>query len=248
MVVNNAIAGTATFVDGDTNNDDILQTGETWNYNTDYTTTGSDIGDLIATVTVTGDDETNQPVPPAQNTHTTTVSPQPTPAIAVATTGPTTALVGDTITSTIEIVNDDVAGDGTPIHNVVVTDNIAGDASFVEGDTNNDDILQTGETWNYTTNHTTAPTDLGDLVTTVTATGNDETNQPVPPAQNTHTTTVSPQPEPAITVTHSGPETALVGDTLTNTIEVTNDDVAGDGITNPQRHRHRRHRRRPVVR
>ncbi len=120
----------------------------------------------------------------------------PSPRIAVTQSGPAAALVGTVLGYSFEVVNDQNAGDGSPIHNVVVNNDVAGTATFVDGDTNNDDILQVGETWNYTTTYTTTPSDIGDLVATVTATGNDETGVSVSQAQDTHTTTVSPQPDP----------------------------------------------------
>ncbi|NNF55621.1 MAG: DUF11 domain-containing protein, partial [Acidimicrobiales bacterium] len=120
----------------------------------------------------------------------------PAPVINVTTSGPAAALVGDTITNTFEVVNDTTTGDGSPINNLTVTDNITGSATLIDGDTNNDNILQTGETWNYTTTHTTTETDVGDLITTVTITGNDTIGQSIPPTETTHITTVSPPPNP----------------------------------------------------
>ncbi len=104
-------------------------TGDTANLATGQTNPIS-VGPEDNTTTTQNDTSANSGINPA---NTITVEPgdttftidaglhNPTPAIAVNQSGPDTAAVGDTITNTIDVTNDDVTGDGSPIHNIVVT-------------------------------------------------------------------------------------------------------------------------------
>ena len=157
------------------------------------------------------------------------MSARPAPALNVCESGPATGLVDDEVTYTFTVTNDPVAGDGSPISNVAVDDDVAGPGTYTTGDTGDDGVLEVGETWTYTATYTLVDTDIGDLTNTVTVTGDDELDTPVPPAQDDHTTTVSARPAPALNVVKSGPATGLVDDEVTYTFTVTNDPVAGDG-------------------
>ena len=121
-------------------------------------------------------------------------TPSPAPALNVVKSGPATGLVDDEVTYTFTVTNDPVAGDGSPISNVAVDDDVAGPGTYTTGDTGDDGVLEVGETWTYTATYTLVDTDIGDLTNTVTVTGDDELDTPVPPAQDDHTTTVSPLP------------------------------------------------------
>lgn len=72
------------------------------------------------------------------------------PAIHVVKSGPASAKPGDTVTYTFTVTN---TGD-TLLGSISVLDNIAGNAVYQSGDTNNNQILETTETWIYTAPYT----------------------------------------------------------------------------------------------
>ena len=142
------------------------------------------------------------------------------PAIKVVKSGPTFAHVGDTVTYTYEVTNDDVNGDGSPIRNVGVSDDVAGGASYVGGDTNTNGLLEVGETWVFEGSYTIQAADPDPLVNVATATGKDGDDDPVTD-QDTHGLDVI---HPSIAVTKD-PATQQVraGEPATFEITVTND-------------------------
>ncbi len=221
--VTDDVAGAASFTGGD-DGDNLLEVGETWTYQATHTVGLGDPDPLDNTVTVTGTDQDGDPVPDATDTHSLDIDYGP--ALAVAKSGPATANVGDTVTYTFSVANDNVAGDGSPITVTSVTDDNAGAASFTGGD-DGDNLLEVGETWTYEATHTVGLGDSDPLVNTVTVTGTDQDGDPVADATDTHSLDIDYAPE--IDVVKSGPATADVGDTVTYTFSVTNDNVAGDG-------------------
>jgi uncharacterized repeat protein (TIGR01451 family) len=94
----------------------------------------------------------------------------PHPHIHVVKSGPSQAQVGSKVTYTFTVTNDgDVALD-----NVNVNDNIAGVGQYQSGDTNNNGVLELGETWIYTKDYT-IPTNAGNSIdNTVTACGDQQ--------------------------------------------------------------------------
>ncbi|MEM2738887.1 MAG: hypothetical protein QXK93_07880 [Candidatus Bathyarchaeia archaeon] len=95
------------------------------------------------------------------------VPPRPANAdVAIQKTGPSYAHVGDTITYTYKVTNNGPAN----ATNVTVNDNKAGKATYVSGDTNNNNILEVGETWIFTASYTVLSTDPDPLNNTVTVT------------------------------------------------------------------------------
>ncbi len=224
VVISDDVAGTPTLVSGD-DGDGILQLGEVWVYEATYTVLSTDPDPLTNTVTVDGTDRDGDPAPSETDSHDTDI--EFAPALAIVKSGPATATVGETVTYTFDVTNDDVAGDGSDISNVVVEDDVAGSATLVSGDDNNDGILQLGETWVFEATYTVLATDPDPLTNTVTASGDDRDSEPVPDATDTHDTDI--EFAPAWTVVKDGPVTATVGETVTYTFTVEHDLVNGDG-------------------
>ena len=103
------------------NSDNKLQVGETWTYTYTYDVTQADVdrGVVKNAVTVTGDDPSGNPVPPADDE--VQVPNDQTPSMTVTKTSDKIELVaGETITYTVVITN---TGNVT-IDNVGVTDNL----------------------------------------------------------------------------------------------------------------------------
>ncbi len=217
------VAGAATLVSGD-DGDGILQSGETWVYEATYTVLATDTDPLTNTVTVTGDDRDGEPVPEVTDTHDLDI--EFGPAFDVVKDGPATAVVGESITFTFTVTNDDIVGDGSDISNVVISDDVAGTPTLVSGD-DGDGILQLGEVWVYEATYTVLSTDPDPLTNTVTVDGTDRDGDPAPSETDSHDTDI--EFAPAWTVVKDGPATAVVGETITYTFTVEHDVVAGDG-------------------
>ncbi|RME40286.1 MAG: hypothetical protein D6796_17400, partial [Caldilineae bacterium] len=109
-----------------------------------------------------------------------------TPALAVTADGAAAATVGDTIVYTVTVTNDPVTGDGSPIGGLSVSGDVSGAATYLSGDADGDGWLEAGETWVYRATYTAQSGDVGQLVNTFTASG-----------QDAHTTQISaPAPPP----------------------------------------------------
>jgi uncharacterized repeat protein (TIGR01451 family) len=90
------------------------------------------------------------------------------PAIAIVNTSSVTqATVGDVIAYTYTITNPG----NVPLSGITVSDSVTGDITYQNGDTNGNGILDVGEQWRYTTQHTAVTADIVTLVNTATATG-----------------------------------------------------------------------------
>ncbi|MCP3996903.1 MAG: DUF11 domain-containing protein, partial [bacterium] len=105
LTVIDDVAGSATYVSGDTNSDGFLDAGETWNFTASYTITDTDADPLVNTGTATGEDEDGDPVTD-DDIHSTDVIP--------------TASVGDLVWH--DLNGDGVVGAGEPgLDGVTVT-------------------------------------------------------------------------------------------------------------------------------
>ena len=131
----------------------MLEAGETWTYTLTVTVPPQDAGTSHTnTATATGtDDEGNT----ATATATATVTyADVAPAIGVVKTASPTSVseggVGNqAVTYTYAVTNTSPAGTDDPLSGVTLADT-DGTPTFVGGDTNNDDVLEAGETWTYT--------------------------------------------------------------------------------------------------
>lgn len=146
-------------------------------------------------------------------TCTITNNDVPHPQIHVVKSGQATAHEGDTVTYTFTVTN---TGD-TPLDNITVNDNVAGVGNYQSGDSNNDGILQTTETWIYTKDFVIPTPQIANVNNTVTACGH--LNQTQVCDTDYHHLDVL---HPSIQVVKSGPATAFQGDTVTYHFTVTN--------------------------
>jgi gliding motility-associated-like protein/uncharacterized repeat protein (TIGR01451 family) len=183
VVLTDDLAGTATRISGDTDNDNVLDVGETWIYTATYNATQADIDagtDLINTASVT----VTQITGPVTDEAVTTITA--TPAITIEKVVDIANISAPaTLTYTITVTN---AGN-VSLTNVVLTDDLAGTATRTSGDTDNDNVLDVGETWIYTAtyNATQADIDAGTpLINTATVDTDQTTTQ-----QDDATTTIT---------------------------------------------------------
>ena len=139
------------------NDDSILETTETWVYSADYTVTQADLNagcDLVNVATV----DTDQTEPQTDDA-TSTVAQNPALTIVKTLTNADDAVVdtaGEMIEYTITVDNTG----NVDLTGVVLTDAFAGGATLVSGDTNNDNMLETTETWVYSADYMVTQADL----------------------------------------------------------------------------------------
>ncbi|MFZ2286037.1 MAG: gliding motility-associated C-terminal domain-containing protein, partial [Bacteroidales bacterium] len=154
VVLSDDLAGTATRLSGDTDNDNVLDVGEAWVYTATYAATQSDIDAGTALVN-TASVRVNQITEPVTDDATTTITA--TPAMTVEKvvdianiSAPTTLNYTITVTNTGNV----------SLTAVVVADNLAGAATRISGDTDNDNVLDVGEVWTYTATYAAIQADI----------------------------------------------------------------------------------------
>jgi len=227
VAVSDDACSPVTYQSGDANNDGLLQPGEVWT----FTCSMALNNDTTNTATATGEDSLGAPVDDADTANVDVVSPE----IAVTKSADKTVILpGGTVLYTYDVTN---PGD-TPLANPNVSDDKCAPVSYQSGDTNNNDLLDVGETWTYQ-----CTTQLNaDTTNTATASGqpSDDQGSPLPgidPVNNTATATVD--------VVHPGMQigktasatTVYSGDTVTYSYEVTNTGdtpVANPDVTDDQ--------------
>ncbi|MEM3872419.1 MAG: SdrD B-like domain-containing protein, partial [Nitrososphaeria archaeon] len=205
--VNDDKAGQATYVSGDTNNNEKLDVGETWTFTATYKISETDPDPLknIATVTSATKD------PNLSNNQASWSVDILNPDIMVEKSGPDYAHEGDTITYTITVKN---TGD-CPLYTVSVFDDVLGDLTGYLLDT----TLEVGEMNIFDVDYTVKAGDPDPLENKVTASGKDALEKPV---SDSDVWTVDVL-HPAIEVTKSADkEKAYAEDVITYTITITN--------------------------
>ncbi|MDJ0497714.1 MAG: proprotein convertase P-domain-containing protein, partial [Acidimicrobiia bacterium] len=208
---------------GDSNGNGLLDGSETWVYTASETVTVATPDPLTNDATVTGADRDGDSIPPA--TDSESIDIEYTPQIQVVKVGPATAEIGEVVTYTFTISHT-AGSDLSPVTVNSVVDDVAGVAAFVSGDTNGNALLDGGENWVYTATHTITDVDPDPLVNTVTVTSTDEDGDDLPDAIDSHSTDV--EHLPVLEVIKTGPDFALVGDTVVFTFQVFHD-AASDG-------------------
>jgi uncharacterized repeat protein (TIGR01451 family) len=202
VVVSDDVAGTPTYVSGDTNNNGCIDPDETWTFQATYTVQAGDPDPLVNTATVSSDADD----PDTSDNEATWTVDILHPAIDVSKSCPQYAHEGDTISYTMTVKN---TGD-TPLSNVMVTDSLLG--IIFTGS------LAVGEEMTFDVPFT-VPTPSDDITNTVTASGEDPLGLTV---TDTAQCTVDVL-HPAIAIDKSADKvTARAGDTITYTIIVTN--------------------------
>jgi hypothetical protein len=144
VVVSSRDCSPVVFVSGDTNNNDILDPGETWTFTCTVVATRPGIYTDVAVATGT-DAVDGLPVPPDQEATDVNLFLPPPPHV-IETVTPTTGVAPLPVTFTTTVTN----GDPQPFTDVVVSSYGCSPLVLVSGDTTNNDILEPGETRVYT--------------------------------------------------------------------------------------------------
>jgi hypothetical protein len=205
--VNDNVAGSATFIEGDTNNNNQLDSSEVWSYRVNYTIKPTDPNPLINTGTVIARDLGNEIVT-AVATHSTFLTGFD-PLLFVDKDGPPIARVGETAIYTITVINVNplaltkfnllkkislaAVGDGSPITGIVVTDSVATNVAYIRGDFNGNGKLDGAEAWTYRASHTLTQADPDPLVNVATVSGIDQDNEVIT-ATDSHSTNKAQEP------------------------------------------------------
>ncbi|MBI1913166.1 MAG: hypothetical protein HYS12_00150 [Planctomycetes bacterium] len=165
--------GTPTYVSGDTNGNGLLDQGEMWLYTLSAIVPPGDANDFYtSTVTASGTHDQRDEVD--DNDSVSIAYTDVLPSINVVKSGPSSANVGSSVTYTYTVTNTSPAGAFDPLFGVSLSDT-DGTPTYVSGDTNNDGILQSDETWIYSLT-VTMPSSGTTHRNTVTATAYDDEN------------------------------------------------------------------------
>ena len=217
---------------GDTDQDNLLDVGETWQYTASHTVTQAELDagtPIVNTATVSGSGAT-----PDSDDASVTVAQSKVLHIEKDATVPggTADVVGETISYTLAVTIEGLEA----IAGVVVSDPFTTNeapvlnGAFNIGDTDQDNLLDVGETWQYTASHTVTQAELDAgtaIVNTATVTGSGAT----------------PDTDDATVAVAQTPPTG--GDATTLALD---EEALGPG--NPQRDRHEPHQarqRRPLT-
>lgn len=197
---------------GDTDGDNKLDTNETWTYT--CTTT------ITVTTTNTGTADSNETAP-VTDQETVTVAAE-APAIAIVKRASPTTLPagGGSVTYTYTVTN---AGN-IPLTGVSVSDDKCEPVTYQSGDANEDDKLDTSESWIFTCTTT--------ITQTTTNVGTADSNE-TDPVTDSETVVVAPS-APAIAIVKSASTNDLPvgGGSVTYTYTVTNPgNIALTGVT-----------------
>ncbi len=148
-----------TYVDGDTNDDSILDVGEQWTYTCATTLTTTTTNTVVATGTPfvpespeSGDKQTGDPEE-ATDTEDVTVVVKDIDVAKSATAEGGTVIdgvvnfpAGGRVTYTYDVTTGDAT---TPMQVLSISDDKCSPVAYVSGDTNTNDMVDPGETWKY---------------------------------------------------------------------------------------------------
>ena len=189
VAVSGDLCGSATYVSGDTNTNNLLDPGETWVFTCSkvISTPGSFTDNATAIGSATGE----QATPDEHASAGGTLSSAPVVHTTLTeSASPTGGVSPQNVTFTYRETND-----GTdPIGNVVVTGSLCGPASYVSGDTNTNNLLDPGETWVFTC--TTSISGAGLHTDNATATGAATDKQTTPDEHASASVTLTPPTTP----------------------------------------------------
>jgi uncharacterized repeat protein (TIGR01451 family) len=215
VTITDTVAGPATYQSGD-DGDDLLEVGELWIFTVSYTPQLTDPSPLINTGTVQGLDLDGDVIT-ATASHSTALQ-KFNPVLSLIKEGPAIASVGTNVVFTLTLSHAVPESDGSAVTISNVSDTIAGPATRVSSDNNN--LLEAGETWTYVVSYTIKPTNLNPLENVAIVSGIDQENDPVTITAS-HTTELVGF-SPALFVDKDGPARAIVGQTVVYTITVIN--------------------------
>jgi uncharacterized repeat protein (TIGR01451 family) len=201
VLVTDDTIGNVPYQSGDTNEDEILGTDETWIFSANYTIPTGDANYLVNTASATGTYAGSRRIV-AWTTATVDIL---RPAIAIDKTADREqAGEGDTINYTYTVTNTG----NTPLSDVLVTDDTIEDVTYQNGDTNDDSKLDTNETWTFIANYIVSAEAPSSLINTATVYGTDALAQIVT-AQATTSVDILPPAEVRVRFPDEG--TAYIG-------------------------------------
>jgi gliding motility-associated-like protein/uncharacterized repeat protein (TIGR01451 family) len=158
------------FQSGD-DGDNMLEPGETWQYQAGYLITQADLdaGSVLNTSSFTGTPAGGS-LGAASANQTTLATPIPSWTIGKVSNTPSFRAIGDVVSFTITVANTG----NVSISGVMLNDPQADSGpTLTSGDVGNDNVMGVGETWVYAATSTIVQADLdaGELVNTITASG-----------------------------------------------------------------------------
>ena len=164
VVVSDPLCDAAPVLTGGDDGDGILQLDETWTLSCTHVVAEADGDPVPNTATVVGEDSLETQVE-ASDDHVVDII---SPAIAIVKTSDVLIASPDQeVTYTMVVTN---TGD-TPLANVTLSDPLCGSVEFVDGDVNEDGLLDLTESWTYTCSAILfEPVPLGTAVAPVTNT------------------------------------------------------------------------------
>ncbi|RWC51840.1 hypothetical protein [Mesorhizobium sp.] len=188
---------------GDSNNNGLLDFGETWVFTADVNIAAQNAGgSIVNTVVVHAHDDDSTNDVSASDTATVTVK-DVAPSIAIdKTVDPIEINEGEakTVTYTYKVTNTSAAGAFDPLTLTSLIDDNAtpndtsDDINLLNtshtGDSNNDGLLDFGETWVFTAAVNIAAHNAGSITNTVVVNANDDEGTGAPPASDDATVTV----------------------------------------------------------
>jgi uncharacterized repeat protein (TIGR01451 family) len=164
--------GSIPFSGGDDNGNGLLDSGEIWVFSANYTVSEGDPSPLVNTAEASGRDALERPVSASANASVAILRPGIT---LDKTAAPLTVHICDIVTYTYTVNNTG----NTPLADVSVSDDRLGEIPFVNGDSDGDGQLDTGETWIFRAAYWITQTDPDPLVNTAIVSGTDALFQTV---------------------------------------------------------------------
>jgi gliding motility-associated-like protein/uncharacterized repeat protein (TIGR01451 family) len=153
VILTDDLAGTATIISGDLDNDNVLDVGEIWIYTASYNATQADIdaGTALVNTATVDTDQTSE----VRDDATTTITQISTLTISKTV---DLAAISEPTTLTYEIV---VSNTGNvSLTGVVLTDLFTNGATLISGDGNGNNILDVNETWTYSATYVVTQSDI----------------------------------------------------------------------------------------
>jgi hypothetical protein len=220
VAVSGSVCGSATYQSGDANSNGVLDPGETWIYTCQHTFTT--VGSFTDNGLATGSDVPLDEAAPDEHA-SATVQTHDVSTSLTESASPTTGRVPLPVTFTYHESNTSA----DPITDVSVSGSICGTATYLSGDANTNGVLDPGETWVYTCQHTFNV--AGNFTDNATATGTDTVDDLAAPVELASASVATHAPHTTLTESAS-PASGRAPLPVTFTYDETND--GSDSISN----------------
>jgi hypothetical protein len=158
-------------------------------------------------------------LPGFEDIHGSELFAKQAPAFSIDIFGPEEAKIGDDIIFIITIRNDRENGNGSPIRDVTLLDELGKSFVFIDGDVNNNNLLEVNESWRYERAMRIQLDDTDQIYLTAVASGKDEDGNPVNQIKSTQ---VVVEFNPHIDLLLKSSNSGTIGETVTFQITVTN--------------------------